>query len=147
MSLRTADQALLSVNAPDEELLEDDLSRDERLALEAQEHQQRIALIETDFQTEHVDNRWSNATTELLEQSLSVEELAGTAVFDVECRSNLCRLELQHDDPIAQIEFEEQLPMAVGEALPRITMDQSEDGLTIVYLARDDYQFAQLDGG
>ena len=152
MPLRVTDQALTRMRAPDQELLEDALSRDERLAQEAQEQRQRIDVIEADFQAEYVDGHWSASTTELIEQSLSVEELAGTAVFDVQCRSNLCRLEVQHDDAVAQMQFEAQLPMAVGEVLPRMTMDQIEGddglpGLTVVYLARDDYQFAQLDGG
>jgi len=118
MPLRVTDQALTSsMSAPDQELLEDAFSRDERLAQEAQEQRQRIDVIEADFQVEYVDSHWSASTTELIEQNLAVEELAGIAVFDVQCRSNMCRLEVQHDDPVAQMQFEAQLLMAVGEVL------------------------------
>ena len=57
---------------------------------------QRIEVMDVEFRAEVVDGRWSPEATDLIREAFEREELAGTDVYDMQCRSTLCRLEVEH---------------------------------------------------
>lgn len=109
---------------------------------QAQEQRDRehLAFLDTAMQAEGVDTHWAFDTTELLTGVLESEELAAMAVHDLECRTTVCRLEVEYDNTQAMDQFALLFPMQVGEALPQLTFfhQQLADGRshTVIYLAR-----------
>lgn len=132
-----------AVEAFPEPATEEALLRQDEQMLE-----QRMTFIESSFFSEPVDGAWSVEAIDTIDEATASEELAETAVFAVDCRATLCRMEVQHDDPQALAEFEQWLPRKVVDMLPRITMDRIDgiDGsvTTVVYLARDGYRLPGL---
>lgn len=115
--------------------------------LEARQHE-RINLVETSFQSEHVDQKWSGTAVAAIEQAFTSDRLA-TLPTVTECHSTLCRIELEHDDPLQMEEFLRFFPGMVADVMPRITAEQVEnsDGSIsmVVYLARAGHSLPQLD--
>jgi hypothetical protein len=119
-------------------------SPDEALALAEEQHREQIDVIETSFQSEYMDDQWSDIAADAIEQALTQEEWVHLPAV-TECRVTLCKIELSHQNR-QQIEMLMlTLPSVVGGLLPRMTVDQVEyadDSMsTIVYLAREGHDF------
>ena len=106
-------------------------------------HDEAIQVINTTFETEPVDGDWSFETTDLITQSLDIEQFPDTTMQNVECRSSLCRMEVAHADEESQRLFELEFPMLVAEQLPAMSFDQQQldDGSfsSIIYMARSGF--------
>jgi hypothetical protein len=102
---------------------------------------EQVARLETGFEEEPVDTSWAATTSELLTQVLDREDFAYTSVFDMECRSTICRLDVQHADAEAAHQFELMFPMEVSEVFPKMIYDHQEgnDGQlsTVIYMVRN----------
>jgi hypothetical protein len=117
-----------------------------RLAQEEEKRTQaRLQTIETTLRKEHVDPGWSDQAADIIRQALTSEELAGTSLYGIECRSILCRVEVGHDNPATRAKFESRFHFKVSELLPRLTMHhvEQDDGSssTVIYLARAGHRF------
>jgi hypothetical protein len=116
-------------------------------AREQRDHEQRPAL-DTYMDAEGVDTQWSVDTTGVLTQVLASATLAATTVQDIECRTTVCRLAVEHEDRLALDQFALMFPLQVAEGLPQLTYfhDQEEDGRihTVVYLTRQGHSLPAL---
>lgn len=109
---------------------------------EQQAAEQRSAL-NTVFEEETIDADWSTDATQALERAFASEELSNASVHSAECRSTLCRVDVEHEDPEKAGEFEMWFGKQIAEMLPRFSLFQEEvDGraITVVYLARDGHK-------
>ena len=110
------------------------------------QHQQEQAneylrKIDAGFESEGLDMEWSSTTSEFIHRTLEGKEFAKVKAWNVDCRSTLCRVEIEHDEADAQ-DFDLWLTSKFGEVLPQMIMrreQQDGSGLmsTIVYAARD----------
>ena len=79
------------------------------------------------------------------------DELAGAALQDIDCRSTLCRVEVQHRDEAKLQEFQRLFSLKVSQALPRLMMHRIDnaDGSITSYLclARQGYRLPAADSG
>jgi hypothetical protein len=106
----------------------------------ARELQARIAVIDSAFQSEHVDPTWSASASSAIQRALSSEDVGGLHADSVDCRSQTCRVEL-HDDgsgrlgksmPVFALQLAGTLPTITASTVP-----QSSGGSTLVlYLSR-----------
>lgn len=143
---RLNDFSYRAVESDFEELELDEVT----LVLEAERRAyERIQLIETSLQQEHVDASWSTEASDAIEQTFDSEELAGASLVDLECRSTLCRVEVLHDDSEQLTEFQLLFPNKIGHILPQLTLDHVEEGdsstSTVIYLARDGYRLPRVE--
>lgn len=110
----------------------------------AQRAEDRLGAIEAAFLGEPTDRSWSADTSMAIDEALQSEQLRGTNVRSVECRSTMCRVEVAHDDPRKRMEFGLWLPAKLGGVLPTfITKEVDEgEGVTgsILFLVRLDHQ-------
>lgn len=108
-------------------------------AREQRDRDQRMAL-DTHVDTEGVDRPWSVATMDVITQVLASAALAATTVQDLECRTTVCRLTVEHEHRQALDQFALMFPLQVGAELPQLTYfhDQGTDGSirTVIYLTR-----------
>jgi hypothetical protein len=116
-------------------------------AREQGDYEHRAAL-DTYMDAEGVDTQWSVDTTDVLTQVLASAALAATVVQDIECRTTVCRLDVEHEDRQELDQFALMLPMQVAEGLPQVTFfhDQGADGRihTVVYLTRQGHSLPAL---
>jgi hypothetical protein len=112
-----------------------------------QEYQdlERLQHLETSFQAESIDSNWSYATTDTIVGAFQNENISKSGLRGAECRSTLCRIQVNHPDPEAANEFELWFPMMMAEVLPQLTIHQEHhvDGrvTSTLYLAREGYSF------
>lgn len=121
---------------------------DARMQAQEQRDREHMAAIESYVQAEAVETRWSVDTTEVLTQVLASAELAATAVHDIECRTTMCRVTVEHENMQTLDQFTMMFPMQVGEALPHLNFfhDQGTEGrmLTVIYLTRQGHSLPDL---
>ncbi len=71
------------------------------------------------------------------------EELTKAAVLVVECKSTLCRVEVEHEKQADVSLFELWFPHKVGDLLSRFTMQHEEHGdggvATVIDMAREGF--------
>ena len=115
------------------------------LILQDQEEQaeKRMLSMEASLIGEDIDSTWSNSTTDQVQDAFDSIELDGAEVVDVDCRSTLCRIEIDFDDPLRATEYQLWLSVKIGDILPQASMNVSEDGegnaSAVLYLAREGY--------
>ncbi|MGH8520166.1 MAG: hypothetical protein ACREU9_01710 [Gammaproteobacteria bacterium] len=114
---------------------------------QADKDYERMQIINNVFSAEPTDRQWSAETNNLVKQFFEDVEPLQVDLSDVECRSTLCRVEVNYKDAAAD-EFALRFPMHVGKALPNITYhyEQHDDGHTsvVMYLAKEGYQLPDV---
>lgn len=115
-------------------------------ALAAQEEsewqiRQYMDSIEDRFQSEVDHTGWSIPAAELIEQKLQSKLFSETSLINLECRSSLCRLEVQHDNSQASSVFSMNFPERVADMFSKFSidhMDQEDDySSMVVYLRQE----------
>lgn len=114
-------------------------------AEQTEEDAKRIsAELENGFAVETKDPEWSESTANKIALALTRQEIAGAEVFEAECRSTLCRVEVEHTDVHKLHEFQLWFPHLVSGELPKVTMKTEDlaDGRksTIIYMARKGHE-------
>jgi hypothetical protein len=102
--------------------------------------QEQMAVLEASFRQEPVDRHWSFKATGAVQEALASKETVQTALQNLECRSQTCRMELAEDDTG---ELQKSMPlflMELGETVSSVTANHIDDGAggttTILYLSR-----------
>ena len=108
-----------------------------------QQYNEQMAMIEDEFIKEPVNPEWSDEKSQILItalNSLPEEKYEGVELKETDCRSSMCRIEIEFADELAQNRFEMQLPMLVGEDFPRLSvMHENQEGLIRgIYLLKGD---------
>lgn len=102
---------------------------------------EQILNIEERFDYEEINADWSDRKARNIEGALNelLTAISGAIVHTMECRSTLCRLEIEYDDSDAQNTFEIELPMALSESLPRMSARHERMGNVIrgIYYLQD----------
>ena len=117
---------------------------DAELAFQLEQYDQGnelyLADIETSVQNEKPDEQWSAEANAFLEQILQDERLTDAAVVDIDCRSTLCRVEVEHESTSFQTYFSELLEET--DLHPAVSHTQAGEGwnTTILYLERDGFE-------
>jgi hypothetical protein len=155
-TLRTQVQQLAAVATPPVVSRDDATAAPPRTAedLEAmtqarvQRDHEHMVTLDATVQTEAVDQRWSSHTAAWIAQVLTSQELAQTVVSDIECRTTVCRLEVEHADTQEADQFALIFPMHVGGVLPQMRYfhQQLTDGYihTVIYLARQGHDLPRI---
>ncbi len=95
---------------------------------------EQIIILENNFTNESVDKSWSEEKTGIVIAalgSLPAEILANVELKATDCRSSMCRIEVEYYDETAQNVFEMQLPMLVGEDFPSLSAKHEQhEGIT-----------------
>lgn len=111
--------------------------------------QERLALLERSVSSQGVDSEWSAQSLSDIEQALGDEALLDTAIYDIDCRATLCRVEVGHDDPNAFDQFQQQFLNELDELFTNVWLDYTDLGGgatgTVIYLARDGHALPELD--
>lgn len=105
-----------------------------------------IEDLDAIFSSETTDSSWSTRMSNLIDNALYEKELADISVLGVQCKSTLCRVEVEHDSLEKADEFALWFDHYVSDPLHHVATDHidGEDGyrVTIVYLAREGYELA-----
>jgi len=135
----------------DEDLADPEAQLAAEVVLEQQQIQTYAQTIEASLEAETVDSAWSGSTSQIIGEAFTGEELAGASLQDIDCRSTLCRVEVQHRDEAKLQEFQRLFPLKVSQALPRMMMHRIDnaDGsiTTYLYLARQGYRLPAAESG
>jgi hypothetical protein len=103
---------------------------------------QHIASIEDYFQSEIDYTGWSVQAIELIERALQSEMFSKTSLISLECRSSLCRLEVQHDNPQASRVFSNNFLAKVADMFSKFTIDHVDEGDSyssmVIYLMQEE---------
>lgn len=110
---------------------------------------ERIDVINNAFQTQDTDEQWSSGVTDSITAVFSDKGFTNTALSQVQCRSTLCIVEVEHSDSSAAEEFTMHFQEQLGNQLPQTSYasSQNDDGSVTVtmYMARDGYEFPQVE--
>ena len=110
---------------------------------ERQEHefkQQAIATLEDSLASEPMDANASMVTSAELSRVMQSPVFEKTRIGEVQCRSTLCRIDVSHDDPQAEMQFSLSLSQVEtfrdGEGFVQM-LPRSDGGIdTVVYISR-----------
>ena len=111
--------------------------RAEQLAAE------RRQTLYSSFESEELDADWSGAVTDELQDVLAHPQFSNVSIYQMGCRSTLCRLEIEHDDPDLTVEFELWFAKQVAGVSSRFAMFEQEVGgraVSVIYLARQGHR-------
>lgn len=101
----------------------------------------RMAELESNFDSEFVDEEWSAKTAQALQSSLASDGLSGSALVSTQCRETMCMAVVEHESDEDLLNFDLEMPRAVAGAFGSFIMRREElgDGWhgTTVYMARD----------
>jgi hypothetical protein len=67
------------------------------------------AELERHFSSDTTDMAWASPTETALSQAFTGPGFSGSSLLAVECRSKLCRIEVEHDDEDARLRFRERM--------------------------------------
>jgi hypothetical protein len=116
---------------------------------ELKKDDEHIDVIKNAFQTQDTDEQWSADVTESIAAVFADKSFSNTALSQVQCRSTLCVVEVEHGDSSAADEFDLEFQIQIGSKLPRTnyTSSQNDDGSVTVtmYMAREGYEFPQVE--
>lgn len=99
-----------------------------------------LSVVAASHGSEARDQRWSNEVGASLQAAFSTEELAGTAVQSIDCRTTTCRIEMQDDGsgdlpaklPMLAVQMAGSLPNMIAERI-----DQPDGKMSlVVYLSQ-----------
>ena len=106
-----------------------------------QEESETFLKIENNFALESVDNDWSEATKERIDQALYDESTKGLEIDHVECRSSMCKLEINEMDTKKMEVFRDEFRYKVADIFSSGMIRQDESGKAIIFVAQDDDAF------
>ena len=121
--------------APVQVYPEDIKAAEESIKKEGNERfDEQIVILENNFTNESVDKHWSEEKTGTVKaafDSLPAEILENMQLKATDCRSSMCRIEVEYYDETAQNQFEMQLPILVGEDFPSLSAKHEQyEGIT-----------------
>lgn len=94
--------------------------------------------LDARFLSEPYDSTWADAKVATIHQALQSEALQATSIVAIQCRTTLCRVEVEHDDPSAADDFAMWFAALITDKLDIISIQQNDadNGLnsTIAYL-------------
>ncbi|MEE9354129.1 MAG: hypothetical protein V3U75_00925 [Methylococcaceae bacterium] len=129
-----------------ESIITSSLSDDQLEYETRQQVEERVLTVTDYFQAESMDSLWSTETLEVIENTFNSEQMTGSSLMASECRSTICRIEVEHGDVEQRESFELHLPFTLAGVLSRGTMvhNNQPDGSirTTMYLARDGFQLS-----
>jgi hypothetical protein len=101
---------------------------------------EHLSAVAASYGSEARDQRWSNEVGESLRAAFSTEELAGTAVQSIDCRTTTCRIEMQDDGSGNLPALLPMLAVQMAGSLPNVTAERIDqpDGKSsmVVYMSR-----------
>ena len=102
--------SLMVADLPDEDAYEvPELSQIEDASVADAE----MTSFEDDFELEYVDPDWGASAESEIRSALAERPSEGITVSNMECRSTLCRIEVEYDDVEAKMEGTPFLPMMI----------------------------------
>lgn len=103
----------------------------------------QVELLEQTLFTEKIDSGWASSAQLALEEAFGDKEVTGFELVGHECRSTLCRLELNFDGSASpEQSFQNFLQLRPWQGYGFSQVDN--EGFAVVYLARDGYSLPQL---
>jgi hypothetical protein len=108
------------------------------------EHERQVAALASRMGAEARDPSWSRSAEQRLSEAFRSQATPGTELVSVDCRTTVCGVTFQHDDPLAQ----RGVPHLVGANLPyaaEMVYAYSTDGraTTTVYISREGRHLAE----
>jgi len=119
------------------------LTPEEESQREAARTQAEIGLMEATLRAEKPDPAWASTAQLALHTTLHNGALPGVQMVGAECRATLCRMELTLDGSTAQESFRNLFDLAPWSGQSLIQLD-TETGLAVMYLAREEHTLPQL---
>jgi hypothetical protein len=127
--------------APDTDTAKDKQAIIDMRAKEDEQIQKQGEVLETGFRQQTTDPNWSAKAKSLIQDALANDKVASKDIIDIECRTNMCKVELANDGNNQAPKIAE-FPMKISQELPNIMVNQTteSDGssTTVLYLSRDD---------
>jgi hypothetical protein len=130
------------------------LSAEEEKALQEQAkalQQERLQLIKHSFNSERKDPKWAQQASSIINDAISRwsegKNQSGYDLKQAECRSSLCRVEINFADSKGLSTFKNEFHRNLGASLPGMTMsaNPNSDGsvTAVAYLVRDGDSFPE----
>lgn len=106
-------------------------------------------FIDASFSEQMIDSNWSVETEQALESAVANRpEIEGTSLISTQCRSSLCRVEVDHLDEFALARFEVWFPHLVNEQHPEVVMSTQYIGdgqsTTTIFVSRSGYELPAI---
>lgn len=102
--------------------------------------QERFVKLEADLAIQPVDMTWNAVAVSSITEVMNAPQFSGSTLIRAECRSTMCKAEVDHESPEALDRFVTQFALVLGWASnSRVQAIDHPDGSsrTIVYFSRD----------
>jgi hypothetical protein len=127
-------------------------AEDEQKQAKAQQ-KERLQLINHSFHTEQKDPDWSKQAASTINNAISSwsnsKSSSKYVLKQAECRSSLCRVEINFSDSEGLSSFKQEFTRNLGASLPGMTMSANQNGdgtvTGIAYLVREGKSFPEYD--
>ncbi len=104
-----------------------------------QQRQEQMALLESDFRREPIDQAWAVQATGAVQEALNSDAAGQAALQRLECHSSTCRVELGADETGTLGKSLPLLMQQLAPILPNVTadtLDEENGGGMVLYLSR-----------
>lgn len=96
--------------------------------------------MENQIQSQDTDTTWAYSASDAINNAFLDQQLTGSQVLQVDCRSKMCKVEVKHESRDKVQDFEVLFPMKMSAVLPRMAINNTEnaDGsvTSTIYLAK-----------
>jgi len=127
----------------------ENLRPDEVLAVAEEEAviAERLEYFDSYINSESQDISWAAEAEQTIYNAFNSQELLGSQIATVDCRSTLCRAEIDHNSMSDLMNFKLEFASKVSSMLPKGSMQHIESSSgrqkTIVFMARKGHSFPE----
>ena len=105
------------------------------------EHEQRLDRLESRFSAESLDRDWALEKSQVVRTALDAfakTTKTATSAQSMECRSSMCRIEMEFDSEEARNDFDLHLAQSVASQLPSMDIKQEAvgNGIKVTYFLK-----------
>lgn len=108
----------------------------------------KMALLNSTFNTETPDPNWSHQASEKITQLFEHEQLQGTELLTAACGATLCRIEAEAIDPNATEQFMTHFPFLIdwqGSAFGQILDNENGVETLVYFVSREDHPLPRVE--
>ncbi len=106
-----------------------------------QEQYEEFLHVNSNFESEDIDASWSDTAHERIRNALYEEQTSELNIDNIDCRSTMCRLEINQMNSTNMEVFRDHFRHQVADVFGAGMIRQDDSGRTIVFLAKDDESF------
>ena len=134
--LKPESSQAIATDDGEEEWVRDALDDQDHIAMQQEQINAEIAVVESSFFSEDIDEEWSESIYTQVNHFMDNEDTESTLFEEMECHSSICKFTLDTTDPQNSALFFDRFRFQFADVL-NAGMVKQEDGKMVIYMAQN----------